>query len=235
MIDTVLFDYDGTLFQANQEKFMKIYFKTLCAKVEPLGYDEEEFVKAVGIGIKAMLGNDGNQTNYQRFWQGFVSVLGEDSRCIEETVLSFYENEFNMVNEYLQIDINHNKLICDLKRRGYTLVLASNPVFPPVAVQMRLSWVGLSIDDFDHITHYQNSSYCKPNLHYYEEIFKAVDKKPQQCLMIGNDILEDGCASQLGAQVYVVTDMLDGEFSAELTDIPHGSFSNVEAYISSLA
>ena len=143
MIDTLLFDYDGTLLQVDQDQFMKTYFSALIAKVVPFGYDAEQFKLGVWNGIQAMTNNDGKQTNYYVFWREMDAVFGERINELEKIVQSFYRNEFNIVAQKLKITINHHPLLNRLREQGYTLALASNPVFPLVAVQTRLSWIGL--------------------------------------------------------------------------------------------
>lgn len=50
----------------------------------------------------------------------------------------------------------------------------------------------------------ENSTYCKPNLKYYREILDKIQVRPEDCLMIGNDVEEDMVAETMGMQVYLV-------------------------------
>ena len=76
-----------------------------------------------------------------------------------------------------------------------------------VAQLARLSWVDLEETDFDFITAYENQHFCKPNPKYYEEICKEMKVDPKNCLMIGNDELEDMyTASSLGMDCYMISD-----------------------------
>jgi FMN phosphatase YigB (HAD superfamily) len=234
MIDTLLFDYDGTLLQVNQDEFMQIYFTALTAKVVEHGIDAQQFKIGIYKGIQAMTANDGQRTNKHVFWDAFAAIVGEQSRELEPVLQSFYSNEFNIVAEKMQIKTNHQALMQRLKEQGYTLVLASNPVFPLVGVQTRLAWIGLTTDDFDLITHYENFSYCKPNLNYYDQIFQSVNKQANQCLMIGNDMKDDACAAKLGAKIYMATDLYSKDQLIGLENIAHGSFADIEKYIESL-
>jgi len=231
MIDTILFDLDGTLLPLDPQKFTDVYFPALAEKIVPLGYDGETLIKAVWKGTASMQANSGTTLNHHYFWQTFCDILGGDAASLEPVCDDFYQNEFNIVKTILPKNINHKKLISSLKDRGYTLVLASNPVFPLVAVQTRLSWIGLSTADFDYISHYQNSRFCKPNLGYYTEILANIKKKPEQCLMVGNNLIEDGCISKLGAQVYLVIDMLEGGNMSDIDAFPHGPIEDLEDYL----
>ena len=59
MIDTILFDLDGTLLPMDQDAFTEYYFKLLAGKMAPLGYEPKQLIAAVWDGTKAMVKNDG--------------------------------------------------------------------------------------------------------------------------------------------------------------------------------
>lgn len=59
MIDTILFDLDGTLLPMDNDIFTKGYFKGLAAELIPFGYDAGTLVDAVWRGTAAMVKNDG--------------------------------------------------------------------------------------------------------------------------------------------------------------------------------
>jgi FMN phosphatase YigB (HAD superfamily) len=41
-------------------------------------------------------------------------------------------------------------------------------------------------------------SHCKPNLEYYREICRILDTEPENCLMVGNDPVNDMVVSKIG-------------------------------------
>lgn len=102
------------------------------------------------------------------------------------------------------------------------MVLATNPIFPLVGVETRLSWVGLRPEDFSYITAYENSTTCKPNPAYYAEILRKTGKRPQECLMVGNDATEDTAALEQGIGVYLVTDCLLNPKGRDISGLPQG-------------
>ena len=79
-------------------------------------------------------------------------------------------------------------------------MLATNPVFPIVATANRANWAGVAPDLFEHITVYENSSYCKPNPKYYMEILDKLNMNAQECLMVGNDVDEDMSTADIGME-----------------------------------
>jgi phosphoglycolate phosphatase-like HAD superfamily hydrolase len=76
MIDTILFDLDGTLLQFSQADFINAYFAKLGKVFTRIGMDADQSVKAVWAGTKAMILNDGSLTNAERFWAVFAARLG---------------------------------------------------------------------------------------------------------------------------------------------------------------
>jgi len=50
--------------------------------------------------------------------------------------------------------------------------------------------------------------FCKPNLEYFEEVLSFIDRKPEECLMVGNDVEEDLAAGALGMKTYLVEDFI---------------------------
>ena len=55
MIDTVLFDLDGTLLPMDMEEFINAYMGLLAKKMAPHGYDARHLVAAVWAGPHAMV------------------------------------------------------------------------------------------------------------------------------------------------------------------------------------
>ena len=47
MIDTILFDLDGTLLPMDYDIFTKGYFKALVAKLAPYGYNPKQILDGV--------------------------------------------------------------------------------------------------------------------------------------------------------------------------------------------
>ena len=235
MIDTILFDLDGTLAPFIQDEFVKKYFYIYSEIVAKLGYSREGFIKAMWTGVDAMLKNDGSSLNMERFWDGFASVLGEDARKLKATANDFYKNEFNLVKSVVKPHAPRRHLIDSLKQKGFTLILATNPIFPPSAVASRLSWCGLSPDDFSYITTYDNSTFCKPNPGYYEEILKKCGKTVENCLMVGNNPDDDMAAAKLGFEVFLITDTIENPNDSDCSAYPNGSYADLEKYLLSLA
>lgn len=222
---TLLFDLDGTLLPMELEGFTNTYFDLLAKKAAPYGYGPKVLVAAVWKGTKAMIQNDGSRSNDQRFWEVFAGELGEKVLDLRPVFDQFYAEEFNGAKIATRENPLAKKAVDAAKRAGLTVILATNPLFPAVGVATRLSWIGLSPDDFAYVTSYENSYYCKPNPAYYTQLLERVGRAPGECLMVGNDVQEDALAAKAaGLGAYIITDCLENAQAGDISSIPHGSF-----------
>ncbi len=231
-IRTILFDLDGTLLPMDQDLFTKCYFKGLCKKAAPYGYAPDQLVDAVWAGTKAMVMNNGTQTCEAAFWTRFADIFGDSIRDMEPVFADYYANEFQAVKDVCGYNPEAARLIADLKAAGYRVVLATNPLFPPIATHSRLRWAGMETEDFEWITTYDNSSFCKPNPAYYQEILDKIGVDPTECIMVGNDVKEDMvAASKLGIQTFLLTDCLLNKENLDISAYPQGGFAELRAYL----
>lgn len=239
MIDTILFDLDGTLLPVGLKEFTAAYFAGIKKAFFGLGLDVESAFGALWGGTEAMMKNDGTMTNAARFWEHFAAALKlprERLGALEASLDRFYASEdFDGIQALLRGDLALSRRVVETAgEKGYDLVLATNPLFPMIAVTMRLKWLGIDPAVFRHVTDYTRSSYCKPNNAYYREIFEVIGKTPGQCLMVGNNTKEDMCAGELGVETYLVTDYLENEPNMDIEVFRHGSLAELEAYLGAL-
>lgn len=223
MIDTVLFDLDGTLLSMDQDEFVQRYFHRLCEVMGQQGWDPNQLQKIVWAGTKAMLKNKGEQTNEACFWALFEELSGRVRDDVENSFLHFYENEFQEIGSRIRPVEEAVQVVRMLRKRGYRVLLATNPLFPRIATVSRIRWAGLAPEDFDWITTYENSRFCKPSLAYYEDVLSAAGRRAENCLMVGNDTDDDMSAGQLGMQTYLVTDHLVDLKGYKAEPFTHGS------------
>ena len=142
----------------------------------------------------------------------------------------FYGEEFHGARSACGENPCAAQAVRGLKAQGYDVVLATNPIFPLVGVRTRLSWVGLAPEDFSLVTTYENSTFCKPDPAYYREILEKLGKGPEECLMVGNDGVEDTAAAKVGLSLYLATDCLENGDKVDLSQFPHGSFRDFLTY-----
>jgi len=231
MITTILFDLDGTLLPMDQDSFVTEYLRRMAIKLAPHGYNPELLTKAVWKGTGAMVKNDGSRKNDAVFWEVFESIFGAGSRKDEPLFEEYYHTDFQKVRDICGFDPRAGEAIREVKAMGLRVALATNPLFPAIATHSRVKWAGLNPEDFDLITTYENSRFCKPNPAYYQDVMDTLGVDPEECVMVGNDVTEDMVAQQLGARVFLLTDCLINKSGEDISRYPHGSFPELLAFI----
>lgn len=233
MRKAVFFDLDGTLLPLRMDEFLRLYY----AAINKAGfYDRISRENGEGIFIKAvyaMLGNDGKKTNAEAFWEVIEKLSGKPSDTLIPHMNAFYSNEFKLVKDCTRIEQRAVEAVRELGRKGYRLILATNPMFPAIATDQRIEWAGLCPGDFEYVSYYENSRWCKPSLGYFEEILKKKALKAEECYIIGNDIIEDMCAVKLGFKGFLVLDHVIGDIE-RAPECERGDYSGLLDFARSL-
>lgn len=208
-INTILFDLDGTLLPMDTDLFMKIYFDEMAKVFENL-IEKDQLIKSVWTATGAMVKNTEKRTNEDVFMEVFKGLITGDLTEYQAIFDRFYDTEFQKVRAAVETNEYVIKSVALLLEKGYQLVVATNPLFPRKAILHRIHWAGLNPEVFSYITSYEQNHYCKPQVHYYNEILEAIEKHPEECMMIGNDVQEDMVAGQVGMKTFLVeTHMLN--------------------------
>ncbi|MBE5787393.1 MAG: HAD family hydrolase [Clostridiales bacterium] len=233
-LKAILFDLDGTLLSMDQDAFIRLYFQALCAHLAPRGYDPQGVINAVQTGIGAMVQNTGERKNEPVFWDAYRRQTGRDAQTDLPLFEEYYQNHFVQTRASCGVMPGATECIRHLKAQGFRLVLATNPIFPAAATLQRIQWAGLCPEDFEWITTYENSRFCKPNPDYYRQLAKDLQLQPEECLMAGNDALEDMIAQKTGMKVFLLTKGLLNKKNLDIHPYPQGDFDDLKRYITSL-
>ncbi|PLV60085.1 HAD family hydrolase [Thermotoga sp. KOL6] len=195
-----LFDYDGTL--AVDNGFAESYFKSLALFFEK----EDVFVSKQLIleCVEYITKNPNGFTNMERFTKCLEKKTGKIASEWERIFMEFYSGEFfDTLKGTLKPIGKVLELLKERKKEG-KIVLATNPVFPKLAIIKRLNWIGLSESDFDLITDMENFHFCKPDPRYYLEICEKLNASPEDCIMYGDDDVNDGVCEKIGMKFFNV-------------------------------
>lgn len=231
MIKNIFFDLDGTMLPMDLNKFMTLYFQSISEAVCPyIEMSPANLKKAILSGMEAMYKNQGAMTNKMSFWNRVANIVGP--RIINDIPIfnGYYENEFILTKDAVTPNPYADKIVKLLKKKGYKLVMATNPFFPIIATERRIKWAGLDKDDFDLITAYEISKYCKPNPKYFIETCEFSNCVPEETLMVGNDVDEDMIASTVGLYTYLVTDCLINRNNIDISEFKQGSLGEFYEY-----
>lgn len=235
MIKAILFDLDGTLLPMDQDLFVKTFSGILARKMVALkGYDPKQFSTAIWTAIGRITKNDGSRSNEQLWWDVYCSIIGQQGREDESVFLDFYNNEFQQVADVCGRDEMAAEIISLVKSKGLRPILATNPLFPRPATASRIRWAGMQPEDFELFTTFEDYSYCKPNLDYYRQIMEKTGLKPEECVMVGNDVGEDMIAEKLGMKVFLLSDCLINKNNVDISVYPNGGFKELKEFIEKL-
>ena len=143
----------------------------------------------------------------------------------------YYREEFEQVRQSCGFQPLSAEVVRLARQKGCRVVLATNPIFPAVATEARIRWAGLEPEDFDDITTYENSRHCKPNPAYYLDVTARMRVRPENCLMVGNDVTEDMVAERLGMRTFLVTDCLINRENRDIQAYPNGDFTKLKEWM----
>lgn len=230
MINTILFDLDGTVLPMDFNQFMQRYFY----EMGKMFHDRidgkllaEYIMDATGYTVK----NLEDRTNEDVFMERFSELVGEDIDIYKEGFDKFYDTLFLDVQQATGQNDAMIDAIKLLKDKGYDVVLATNPIFPMKANHHRIRWAGLAPEDFSYISSFESNKYCKPNLEYYREVLSGINKTPEECMMVGNDALEDLIAAKLGIETYLIEDHLLNNYHVEIKADHRGRYDDFHAFV----
>ncbi len=201
-IQAILFDLDGTLLCNNMDAFLPHYFQLLGSRMAPI-MAPEPFLAHLTRATQTMIGNDGRATNEEVFGEAFYPVNGHSREEVEPLFQAFYGSDFPTLRKYVHRRPEARSVVQLAFDLGLDVVIATNPVFPAVAVDQRLAWAG--VDDFPYhlVTTYENSRATKPNLLYFEQILDAIRRPASATLVVGDEDM-DMVAACLGCYTFLV-------------------------------
>lgn len=193
MIKTILFDLDDTLLGNDMDTFLPHYF-ALLDKYAAKHLDVVDFVPSVLKASEVMTRNtDPTFTNNEVFWQEMNKLIGLDGIKTGALFDNFYRGEFNQLQDITESLPVAAELIRTCLRKGYQVVIATNPMFPRLAVEARLNWAGIPVTEFPYemVTTIENMHATKPHQAYYREILAELKCTPTEALMVGDDWQRD--------------------------------------------
>jgi len=231
MLKAILFDLDGTLLPIDIDRFLEKYFKALAPSFAEL-FNPKDFLKQVLASTNKMITNlDPTKTNQEIFVDDFYQATQVPPEVFMPIFDHFYANEFSWLGEGISPKPIVREIIKILAEKEYELVIATNPVFPLIAIQERMQWANIGDFAYSLITSFENMHYCKPNIEYYKEIMAMINAKPEDCLMIGNDVDEDLAAAKLGIKTFLVKDFLINRTSKQYTADFEGTLEDLFSFV----
>ena len=224
-INTIMFDLDGTLLSIDMKEFERIYYKSLSKFFKDI-VSAEDFMKIIYSSMKTVIENTEKRTNEDVFMEALKERVQDDFHLYEKRFDEYYNSDFSLLKEAVTIRAEITEATDLLKEKGYELVIATNPLFPEKAIEQRITWSGVNRDHFSYVSFLERNHYTKPNVAYYEEILESINKQPEECMMVGNDALEDMVAKKIGITTYLITDHLLNRHDIEVIADHKGDYTD---------
>jgi FMN phosphatase YigB (HAD superfamily) len=209
VIKAVLIDLDGTLLQSEMEQFLPPYLSLISTELADIA-QPDHLVMELLRGTQLMRENiDPRRTLRSVFASYFYPQLGTSEAALESRLEAFYRERFPQLQPYTQTRPEAAAVVKALFERGFEVVIATDPLFPRLAVEHRLAWAGVPVKEFPYavITSYEEFCFAKPHLAYYAQILGLLGHSPSETAMIGDNLEADlAPARALGMPVYHVGD-----------------------------
>ncbi len=206
MLKAALFDLDNTLIHFDEREFFEAYVPQVSRVFSDLMPPEILLEKLLLSTQMLVMNNSGQMSNAEYFMSSFSQGYEEYRDEFWRRFIKFYEAEFDQFRSLVSVTPGVREVFVKLKEMGVKLVIASNPIWPEIVQRKRLAWAGLGDWNFELITHIENMSHCKPHIEYYLEVCQKINEKPDGCLMIGNDPVNDLIVAKIGMKTFLVTD-----------------------------
>ncbi len=205
----ILLDLDDTLLSNNIRTFLPAYFESLARFLKEK-IPSERLIRELLRGTAFMDADSASDlTNEEAFESVFYASSGLIKEEIRPLFARFYSEEFPKLRVYTRPIFGARKLVELAFSRGWQVVVATNPVFPRTAVELRLDWAGVPVQDFAYtlITSLENMHATKASSAYYREILAKMAIAPGECLMVGDDWSMDMVpAAEEGIPGYWITE-----------------------------
>ncbi|MCG3222376.1 MAG: HAD family hydrolase [Candidatus Heimdallarchaeota archaeon] len=212
--EAFLFDLDGTLIDFDLQIFIKTYLGAASQFFIDLIPNPEIFYKELLSSTDVMeKANNPNTTALDDFLLDFCPKFEVNCDEIRSRFLQFYQTGFNAIKPLITQMDGAIPLLQDIKDSypNAKVVLATNPVYPFIAIEKRMEWGEIPQKFFDLITHAENSNFCKLNNKYWFEILGKINTDPSSSLVIGNDGLRDMGAKKQGFKTFLVENASENE------------------------
>ncbi len=226
MIKALLLDLDATLIDNDIDTFLKGYLKSLSSYMAPW-VPPDRLIPQLLKSTSIMLANrDPARTLEQTFAEDFFPALGTAPDALLPHFDAFYRDEFPRLRGLTVKREAAARLVASALNAGLLVAVATNPLFPRMAIDHRLEWAGVpsGLTPYSAVTSYETFHSAKPQLAYYTEILGHLGVHAADAAMIGDNVQDDLLpARALGMAAFHVSPEPNSAF-------PGGSLEDVIAW-----
>lgn len=206
MFEVALLDLDNTLIHNPDRQFAMAFMQCMDAY-----FQQELQINGVSSAFRKGIQQASTQVNQKTITDVMVTMIAEETTIAPNQIRKVYENFY--INAYASLQSHTSSvasaipLIELLLSHNIAIVIATNPLYPEIAIKQRIEWAGLDkfIDSFKLITNSDILHVSKPNPAYYTDILHRLDLKSEQCIMVGDSLRNDiEPAEIVGIETYII-------------------------------
>jgi FMN phosphatase YigB (HAD superfamily) len=205
MLQGVLFDLDGTLLDLDLDAFLRRYFEALRTATAS-HFPGVDLLPAILAATAAMQSPHDGMTNHDVFARDLRARTGVDLDAEWDVFGAFYRDVFPTLCDGCGPADGAREAVSAARAMGLKVAVATQPIFPRVAIDHRLAWAGLDDVAFDAVTTYEVMLACKPQPAYFRQTAAMIGCEPEACLMVGDDRGNDMPAAMVGMRTFYVGD-----------------------------
>lgn len=222
MIKAILLDLDDTLLGNPPDTFMRGYMGMLRNFLGGRLGTDDRVLQGLKTGVMAVArSRDPYASNWDTFFAAFEPVLTVERAAFDAAMDEFYRDIYPHLAATVQPRAAARPLVEGLLARGLRVAVATNPYFPRTAVEQRLAWAGVPVDEvaLAHVTVLENSHFAKPDPAYFEEVLARLGVMPDEAVMVGDDwALDIAPAALAGLNTWWISERAPDPDGAGLAD-----------------
>jgi HAD superfamily hydrolase (TIGR01549 family) len=222
---TLLFDLDDTLLANNIQDFMPAYLQAWGQFIAPY-MQVDKFIRKLLTATHRMATVQRPDCTLQEiFEESFFPLEEIETRRFAELQAQFYDEIFPTLDAFTQPVAGAVDVVRSAFERGYRVAIATNPFFPQTAIEQRLAWAGLPVDQFpfELVPSYETMHFTKPNPAFFGEVLARLGWPEGPVVVIGDDLERDiEAAQRCGLASYWIQDQ-DSAPPAEAAIQPNGA------------
>ncbi len=228
-ITHILFDLDDTLLANSTQRFLPEYLKLLSYALAGFASPETVPMLIMECTMEMQTNPDPAITNLEAFYTPFLARLGVSFEAVQPTIEKFYREDYPVLRHVVKPMPGARALMKHLFDIGYTSAVATNPIFPRIAVEQRLQWADVGDFPFALVTTMEIMHFSKPSPKYYIEVLEMLGIPAENALMVGDDPARDIAPAQsVGLPVWHIT---TGDDDDGAKSPLHGTLSDFHAWV----
>ncbi len=231
---TLLLDLDDTLIENDIDKFLPVYLKALSKQLAAY-VSPDIMVKELLKATDLMIANNLPASSLEDVFDAwFYPHIGVPKEQLFPALADFYERVFPSLSYITKPRPEAIRLVEKAIARGFTVVVATNPLFPARAIQHRLAWGSLGIEThaYSVVSSYELFHFTKPNPAFYAECLGRIGWPSQPAVMVGNSLIDDLIpAGKLNIPGFWISDS-DNRLPQDLPALSRkGSLAEIEPWL----